>query len=223
MEASSNDIESWRPIPFSEALGVALDRIEENGYGRLRIDPADGPHVGEVTVVSGAQGSGKTTAAIRMCMSAMSREACSVLYATTHESIVSLAERVLGEKTGLALDRLHQGWLRRSEWSEVGRAVEALAELPLHFYDRPLPRLDEIAEALTGSEIQPEPGVLVVDCVSGLRGWSDTEGFGQVMIMDGLSSLAICSGAAVIAVLPTRHDLRPPPTAGLEDFQALWR
>ena len=185
-------------MSLAQALGHTLDQMEENG---APTSSAGDVAARQSTTHGGHQNGGPLSLALRMSLNVASRMNRPVLYVTTRDPIITLTERLIGQQADLTPDQLHRGRLRRNEWTKVGQAVDRLSKLPLHFYDYPLPSLDQLLLVIARLQYRRELGMMVVDSISDMRGWSNEPGSSREII-DSLSQVAT-AGRTQVAVLAT--------------------
>ncbi|HKN69208.1 MAG TPA: DnaB-like helicase C-terminal domain-containing protein [Gemmatimonadaceae bacterium] len=184
----------------------SLDRSIGGGFRR-----------GDLAVLGGDVGSGKSALALAIALRSADRH--SVAYYSGEMTPQRLMERVLAMEGRVRVDELRQGAL-----DELGRARVGAAAIRLR---ERLPRFGRLSsESETGlSDGWEETGVpdlVIVDSIQGIGAGRRDAAEEQALAVRALKALALDAGIAILATaqlpqLATRADRRPQ----LDDFGAL--
>ena len=184
----------------------SLDRSIGGGFRR-----------GDLAVLGGDVGSGKSALALAIALRSAERH--SVTYFSGEMTPQRLMERVLAMEGRVRVDELRQGALDELARARVGAAVIRLRER--------LPRFGRLSiESETGladgwEEISV-PDLVIVDSLQGIGAGRRDAAEEQASAVRALKALALDAGIAILATaqlpqLATRPDRRPQ----LDDFGAL--
>lgn len=182
LEEAENAFYVLRPSqqPFallhvSEVAGQWGDQYDERVIARtegrsIAVEPCvpglkslvPGFFAGELVLIAGRPGSGKTAVALAMVRGAM-EEGRAVMFASLEMGSTQLFERMVASQAGVAASRLRTASLSYEDHQAAMRACEALRDLPLWIEDTPSQTVGHIhrqARRLSGS--QPL-GLVVID------------------------------------------------------------
>jgi replicative DNA helicase len=184
----------------------SLDRSIGGGFRR-----------GDLAVLGGDVGSGKSALALAIALRSAERH--SVAYFSGEMTPQRLMERVLAMEGRVRVDELRQGALDELARARVGAAVIRLRER--------LPRFGRLSiDAETGLadgwEESGVPDLVIVDSIQGIGAGRRDADEEQAAAVRALKALALDAGIAILATaqlpkLATRSDRRPQ----LDDFGAL--
>ena len=207
------------------ALLSRIDRMAEgepssdsvvSGFPSLDRTLGGGFRRGDLAVLGGDVGSGKSALALAIALRAASRH--SVLLLTGEMLPERVMERVLAVEGRVRIDDLRQGSLDEEARARVGATAVRLREsLPR------VERLPALTEAITETWArQRPPDLLVIDSVQAIGAGARALAEEQAATIRALKSLALDAGVAILATsqlpeLSARADRRPQ----LDDFGAL--
>ena len=219
--ASSDAVASSLP----ELLGQ-IDAIAEgapdsdtiaSGFPSLDRSIGGGFRRGDLAVLGGDVGSGKSALALAIALRSAERH--SVAYFSGEMTPQRLMERVLAMEGRVRVDELRQGALDELGRARVGAAVIRLRER--------LPRfgrlsIDSETGLTEGWEETGVPDLVIVDSIQGIGAGRRDAAEEQASAVRALKALALDAGIAILATaqlpqLAVRADRRPQ----LDDFGAL--
>lgn len=195
--------------PIHEGLVEVLQGIEDRGAGRVtpgvrtgfrEIDDAIGGfRGGDLIILAGVPGSGKTAAGLNILLNA----ACNGdegAMVSAEMTGTELKERLLGNMALVDSHTLRTGRLGPDEWKRVAEAAQHLKALPLHVDDTPRPSIKDIAARLRYLKTK-HPGLklVVVDFIQLLRTEGDNIALALTEITYDLKGLAKELDLAIIA------------------------
>jgi len=184
----------------------SLDRSLGGGFRR-----------GDLVVLGGDVGSGKSAFALAIALRAAERH--SVAYFSSEMTPQRLMERVLAIEGRVRVDELRQGALDELSRARVGAAAVRLRERLPRFGKLSLDSDDGLPD---GWDEVGVPDLVIVDSVQGIGGGRRDAAEEQASAVRALKSLALDAGVAILATaqlpqLSARADRRPQ----LDDFGAL--
>ncbi|HEY2853687.1 MAG TPA: DnaB-like helicase C-terminal domain-containing protein [Gemmatimonadaceae bacterium] len=184
----------------------SLDRSLGGGFRR-----------GDLVVLGGDVGSGKSAFALAIALRAAERH--SVAYFSSEMTPQRLMERVLAIEGRVRVDELRQGTLDELSRARVGAAAVRLRERLPRFGKLSLDSDDGLPD---GWDEVGVPDLVIVDSVQGIGGGRRDASEEQSSAVRALKSLALDAGVAILATaqlpqLSARADRRPQ----LDDFGAL--
>jgi replicative DNA helicase len=195
--------------PDSDTIATgfpSLDRSIGGGFRR-----------GDLVVLGGDVGSGKSALALAIALRSAERHA--VAYFSGEMTPQRLMERVLAMEGRVRIDELRQGALDELARARVGAAVIRLRER--------LPRfgrlsIDTDTGLADGWEETGVPDLVIIDSIQGIGAGRRDAAEEQASTVRALKALALDAGIAILATaqlpqLATRPDRRPQ----LDDFGAL--
>ena len=208
-------------VPIRDAMRSATARWEERhdrprevtgvptGLG-LVDNLTSGWQPGQLVLVAGRPGDGKTSLASKALVSAAAAGFPSLLFSLEmpEEQIVDRLVAMEGRVDG---SRLRSGWLRDEDWTRVGEAQSRLAGLPFWIDDMAAPSLFDLRASArrVQAKLKDKPlGLVVVDYVQRMpasgRGKSRNDEVGENA--RGLKSLARDFRVPVIALSQLSRD-----------------
>jgi replicative DNA helicase len=113
------------------------------GFQRLDLMTA-GMHPGDLIIVAGRPGMGKTAFALNIAVHACASSAASVAVFSLEMPKEQLAMRMLCSEAGVDAGKLRTGFLSREDWPKLTAAAERLAGLRLYLDDSPTLSLLEL-------------------------------------------------------------------------------
>jgi replicative DNA helicase len=184
----------------------SLDRSLGGGFRR-----------GDLVVLGGDVGSGKSAFALAIALRAAERH--SVAHFSSEMTPQRLMERVLAIEGRVRVDELRQGTLDELSRARVGAAAVRLRERLPRFGKLSLDSDDGLPD---GWDEVGVPDLVIVDSVQGIGGGRRDAAEEQASAVRALKSLALDAGVAILATaqlpqLSARADRRPQ----LDDFGAL--
>jgi len=131
-------LEDLEERPGSTLIGIPtgfvdLDRIT-HGLNR-----------GNLVVIAGRPGMGKTSFALNCCQHVSLRESRPVGIFSLEMSAQELGLRILCSEAGVPFSRLRSGHLSQKQWSRIIQTTREVADAPLFIDDSPNPSLLEVA------------------------------------------------------------------------------
>lgn len=133
----------------AEILGDAIDRMAETfeGVTTARTVPTGfrdldrllggGLHPGQLIVVAGRPGLGKSTVGVDFVRHAALQRAMTSMFVSLEMTDVDLMLRMISAETGLPLATIRSGDLRDDEWEQVTRLIDRMVENRIAVYDDP--------------------------------------------------------------------------------------
>lgn len=222
------------PVPFSADVGVVVDTIEERVANKHQLlgrstgfkdldEQTCGLVDGDLTVLAGDPGGGKTALANQIGLLTARRGECVVTFSLEMPR-VQLHLRMLSVATGIPLFKIRKGWLVGSETAALGAAVAAHAQIPLHIDDDGRVSASEIRGRTRRLNAQIRVRLIIVDYVQlvrsdGRRNSSRAEDVGATA--RALKQLARELNAPVLALSQLNRDAkkekRPPDLSDLRE------
>jgi len=131
-------LEDLEERPGSTLIGIPsgfvdLDRIT-HGLNR-----------GNLVIIAGRPGMGKTSFALNCCQHVALRESRPVGIFSLEMSAQELGLRILCSEAGVAFSRLRSGHLSQKQWSRIIQCTREVGDAPLFIDDSPNPSLLEVA------------------------------------------------------------------------------
>lgn len=159
--------------PLGELVGPVLCQIvsREGSTGTLGLptgfpeidEPTAGFRAGEMIILAGAPGSGKTAVALNIARNAASAGHRVAIF-SAEATKAQLVERLFNIEARVSSSATRSGRLSASDGGRVADASSFLARLPLHIDDTPRPRSgDLIAKARHLKSRNPDLALVVVD------------------------------------------------------------
>lgn len=160
---------------FQETLAEIEDR-PERGFLGLPSGFADldamtrGFHPGNLVVIAGRPGMGKTSLALNIAQYAAIRENRPVGLFSLEMSQEELALRILSSEVDIPFGPLRSGHLSQKQWSKVVQAVKTVSQAPLYIDDSANPSMLEIASKARRLRAETGLDLLVVDYLQLMQG-----------------------------------------------------
>ena len=95
-----------------------------------------GWHAGDLTIIAGRPGMGKSALGMNAAVNA-AKLGARVGFVSVEMDAVSLGMRMAASAAGLSISNLRRGDLQQDEWSRLAKASSEVAELPLRILDAP--------------------------------------------------------------------------------------
>jgi replicative DNA helicase len=212
---------------LAELLQPALDEVEANGNGaRLSGIPTgfadldkllNGLHAGQLVIVAGRPGLGKSTVSMDFARNAAIRHNCASAIFSLEMSKVEIVMRLLSAEARVPLHVLRSGQLSDDDWTKLARRMGEISEAPLYVDDTPSMNLMEIRAKARRLKQTQDLKLIVVDYLQLMSSPRRTESRQQEVaeMSRGLKLLAKEVECPVIAVSQlnrgpeNRQDKRP--------------
>lgn len=176
----SND--SGELVHVGDLAGEAIEKLEaiqerlRSGkltgipYGLIDLDKlTGGMHRGEVTVLAGRPGMGKTALALNFAKHAAEHGYKVAIFSLEMERI-SMILRVLGIESRVGSDRFRNRSMDRDEWRVVTDAAVRMSELPIWIDDTPKMHYAELVSKLARARQQHGIDFFIIDYLGFLTG-----------------------------------------------------
>jgi replicative DNA helicase len=153
---------------FHETLAELEDR-PERGFLGLPSGFSDldamtrGFHPGNLVVIAGRPGMGKTSLALNIAEHAAIRENRPVGLFSLEMSQEELALRILSSEVDISFGPLRSGHLSQKQWTKVVQAVKTVSQAPLYIDDSANPSMLEIASKARRLRAESGLDLIVVD------------------------------------------------------------
>ncbi len=154
---------------ISEVFHTTLEELEERpgsmltgvSSGFIDLDRiTHGLNRGNLIIIAGRPGMGKTSIALNMAQHVAIRERKAVGVYSLEMSQQELALRVLCSEADISFSRLRAGHLSQKEWSRIVQTVRTIGDAPLYIDDSPNPTLLEVASK--ARRLKAEKGLSLV-------------------------------------------------------------
>jgi replicative DNA helicase len=128
--------------------GTATARTVPTGYRDLDRLLGGGFHAGQLVIIAGRPGLGKSTAASDVARNAAFRNSMTSMFVSLEMSDIELMLRWISAETGIPFHLIRSGNLSDDQWHQVGSLVDLFAENRMIVFDEPDMYLPQIrAEA----------------------------------------------------------------------------
>ena len=192
---------------FHETLADLEDR-PERGFLGLPSGFADldamtrGFHPGNLVVIAGRPGMGKTSLALNIAENATIRENRAVGLFSLEMSQEELALRILSSEVDISFGPLRSGHLSQKQWTKVVQAVKTISQAPLFIDDSANPSMLEIASKARRLRAESGLDLIVVDYLQLMQGTAryENRNLEIAAITRGLKQLAKELSIPVIAL-----------------------
>jgi len=154
---------------LGEIFGETLEELEERHGSALLGVPTGfidfdrmthGLHKGNLVIVAGRPGMGKTSLALNIAQYVAFHEGDGVGIFSLEMSQQELALRVMCSEAGIPFGRLRAGHLSKEEWRKIHDVERRTKEAPLYIDDSPNPSLLEVASK--ARRLKAEKGLSLV-------------------------------------------------------------
>ncbi|MEE9561751.1 MAG: replicative DNA helicase [Thermoanaerobaculia bacterium] len=192
---------------FHETLADLEDR-PERGFLGLPSGFADldamtrGFHPGNLVVIAGRPGMGKTSLALNIAEHAAIRENRAVGLFSLEMSQEELALRILSSEVDISFGPLRSGHLSQKQWTKVVQAVKTISQAPLFIDDSANPSMLEIASKARRLRAESGLDLIVVDYLQLMQGTAryENRNLEIAAVTRGLKQLAKELSIPVIAL-----------------------
>jgi replicative DNA helicase len=157
---------------LSHVLHTTLEELEERPGSMLTGVPtgfmdfdriSQGLNRGNLIIIAGRPGMGKTSFALNMAQHASIRERKTVGIFSLEMSQQELALRVLCSEADISFSRLRSNRVSQKEWTRIIQTVRSIGDAPLFIDDSPNPSLLEISSKARRLKAERGLAVLVLD------------------------------------------------------------
>jgi replicative DNA helicase len=202
----------------AESVPVAAPDLVTTGYPSLDRQLAGGMRRGELIIVGGDAGAGKTALALGIASrAAVAGQAVLIL---THESSEEACwERLVAAESGVSQVAMRTGILPNGGGEALRAAGDVLRRLPITVERAPhTPAL--LAERLEGVALPP---LVVLDGLAGIDQAPRPVAEAHAQVIRLLKRVAVDSGISILVTAPLSMDRtkQPPPRPSLQDFGML--
>ena len=156
-----------------EAIHEAAKRGEAitglpTGFSRLDRMTA-GMHPGDLVIVAGRPGMGKTSFALNVGLNACEARKCPVAIFSLEMPKQQLVSRMLCSEARVDGNRLRTGQLIRDDWPKLAQAAGMLSEMPLFIDDTPAISVLELRAKARRLKSEAGLGLIVIDYMQLMR------------------------------------------------------
>jgi replicative DNA helicase len=157
--------------PLAEVYEATIAQLEEKTGGMIGVPSGyydwdrmtQGLIAGNLIIVAGRPGMGKTSFALNVSQHVAIREQQPVGIFSLEMSEHELAQRVLSSESDLPFSNLRSGRLTEKQWSKLYETVRKTTDAPLFIDDSPNPSLLEISSKARRLKAEKGLSLLVVD------------------------------------------------------------
>lgn len=149
-------LEDLEERPGSTLIGVPTGFID---FDRI----THGLNRGNLIIIAGRPGMGKTSFALNVCQHVAIREGRPVGIFSLEMSGQELGLRVLCSEANVPFSRLRSGHLSQKQWSRIIQTTRKVGEAPLYIDDSPNPSLLEVASKARRLKAERGLELLVLD------------------------------------------------------------
>ncbi len=143
---------------ISETIGWTMDSIDHASAGSPLSEPTgrrDLDHIlsggiapGQLAVISGRTGHGKSTLALDMIRSTAIADNGMVLFASAEQGVDEVTMRILAAEAGVPIAAIRTGRLIEDQWSKLTDSIARVTDAKIIINDSVLTALDVIRDAL---------------------------------------------------------------------------
>jgi replicative DNA helicase len=186
-----------------------------SGFGDLD-DMTAGMHPGDLIIIAGRPGMGKTAFAINVAVNACMHRKAPVAIFSLEMPKEQLVRRMLCSEARVDGTRMRSGQLWRDDWPKLARAAGTLSELPVWIDDTPALTVTELRAKTRRLKSQDGLDLVVVDYMQLMRSGSKNDSREQEIseISRNLKGLAKELSIPVIALSQLNRGVE---TRGLKD------
>jgi replicative DNA helicase len=154
---------------LSNVLHTTLEELEERPGTMLTGVPSgfvdfdrlsQGLNRGNLIIIAGRPGMGKTSFALNVCQHVTVRERKTVGIFSLEMSQQELALRILCSEADISFSRLRSNRVSQKEWTRIIQTVRTIGDAPLYIDDSPNPTLLEVASK--SRRLKAERGLALV-------------------------------------------------------------
>jgi replicative DNA helicase len=177
---------------------------------------------GELVVIAGRPGMGKSALAWQMAMAAARESGKTSFFVSAEMSEIQMGDRALAQTGGVPLNAIRSGLLSSGQMEEMERTAQQLAGIPVVLEDSPGPNLDRILVTARRIKRNGGLGLVVVDYLQLMTGPLKERREQEVSaISRGLKGLAKELETPVVAVsqLNRKAEDRPDKRPRLTDLR----
>jgi replicative DNA helicase len=189
-----------------EEIQTAAQRQERitgltTGFDRIDMMTA-GMHPGDLIIVAGRPGMGKTSFALNVGVNACAATRKGVAVFSLEMPKEQLVKRMLCSEARIDASRMRTGRLSRDDWSPLANAAGVLSELPLYIDDTPGLTLMELRAKARRLASELQLGLVIIDYLQLMRAGVKTDSREQEIseISRSLKGLAKEMGIPVMAL-----------------------
>jgi replicative DNA helicase len=159
-------------VPLANVLHSTLDELQERPGSMLTGVPtgftdfdriSQGLNRGDLIIIAGRPGMGKTSFALNMAQHVSIRERRTVGIFSLEMSQQELALRILCSEADISFSRLRSNRVSQKEWTRIMQIVRTIGDAPLFIDDSPNPTLLEVASKARRLKAERGLAVLVLD------------------------------------------------------------
>ena len=161
-----------------------------------------GMHPGDLIIVAGRPGMGKTSFALNVAVNACRARQMSVAVFSLEMPKEQLVRRMLGSEARVDGNRIRTGQLIKEDWPKLASAAGELTEMPIWIDDTPAITMLEVRAKARRLMSEHSIGLVVIDYLQLMRSGSRNDSREQEIseISRGLKALAKELGIPVIAL-----------------------
>ncbi len=172
----SNDYQNLNAI-----LPRVFDELEKNngrdgelsglstGFGELD-KLLSGLRPGQMIIVAGRPGHGKSTLAMDFCRHISTKEKKAVAFFSLEMNSSELVTRMLSAESGVFLSKLIKGDLQQPDWQRLADTIARMSNVPFIVDDSPNLTMTEIRAKARRLKQQEDVGLIVIDYLQLLTG-----------------------------------------------------
>jgi replicative DNA helicase len=184
-------------------LARAGKRIAGLPTGFSRLDQMTaGMHPGDLIIVAGRPGMGKTSFALNVGVNACHQQRCAVAVFSLEMPKDQLVKRMLCSEARVDASRMRTGQLSRDDWPQLAQAAGMLSDLPIFIDDTPGLTLMELRSKTRRIAREHQLGLVIIDYLQLMRSGSRNDSREQEIseISRSLKGLAKELGIPIIAL-----------------------
>lgn len=211
MSAAAQRADTRLAVSPRELLPAELARIEAARDGKLSLGTATGlrdldaltggMHDGNLVVVAGRPGMGKSALGLQFALAAASTGGRALVF-SLEMSAQEVNGRWLAMRSGVAVESLRTGRLKDTDWPRLARGVSELSEMPLGINDKGALSVLEVRsiarryKAQSGGNLR----LVIVDYLQLMRGEGESREQAIAGVSRGLKALAKELAVPVVAL-----------------------
>ena len=219
-------------LPIKGLLTDAVEFIEDMVEGRNPVKGVPsgfrdldevtlGFHPGDLVVVGGRPGSGKTSFAMNVAEYAAIK-GHRVLVFSMEMPHRQLALRLISSMGRIEFQKLRAGRLEEADWPRLTSAVSMLGPMPLHINAKSVQTVATIrAEARRVAKVEGKLGLVVVDYLTKIHGEGDNQNLRVAEIIQGLKAIGMEMDIPVLVLAQLSRagekEKRPPVVTDIRD------